>query len=492
MTGNERRKKNRRNKEELRRKNKRDLKVGFADDMSRVYDLDNLYYAYKRCRRNVKWKGTVQKYSYDYAENLIKASDMLKSGELISFGFQSFTLNERGVEREILSNIIDERVPQCCLCEFALIPVVYRSIVYSNGASVKGKGITYSEDLMKKNLKDMYKRTDGNKFYMVLIDIKSYFKTINRKNVEGIIDNLFEDKQVVETFRFFCEEFEPHFPDGVGMGLGSQVSQISGIIALNGPDHYAIEVMGYGNMQRYMDDIAIPVTTEEEGLKVLDVLEERIKKDGLTLNRRKCKVVPVSEPFIWLKKHFFIDKKGNVKAIPVNETFKRERRRLRTAKSFTEEGKYTLKQFNDQFRSWYGQTRRYDCKDKLYQMERYFEKIFFDLWEEEKCVDVRKLKKYINAHPKTYIFTVGNKYMVFGKNAISLSEKLGIKTRTLNNGTNLLSMRDTKTHRSRIRIALQEMKVRFEFIKYQKYEVQREVSFNLKTKETTVRFLEEV
>lgn len=262
MTGNEKRKKKRYARRVRKRQKKRDEQVGEYDDIERVIHPDALFDAFHACEKGVAWKASTQKCHYNLLFEISGSYESLSLRKSIQKGFYCFNLMERGKLRDIASVHISERYVQRSLCDNALAPVCTRSILYSNCASIRGAGLKRSEEVLIKQLRRYY-RKHGNNGYIVLFDAKSYFDSIPHENIIADIANLFYDPDIIRLYQEFMGAFDSIHPEcqkGRGLGLGSQTSQISGVMAANPVDHFLAEIfsLGYGN-GRFMDDSSVIV-----------------------------------------------------------------------------------------------------------------------------------------------------------------------------------------------------------------------------------------
>ena len=66
-----------------------------VDDFDKVFTFKHLYVSYKRCRRNVTWKSSVQKYCLFASLNVYTTLKKLRNGKYKSPGFFEFDLFER-------------------------------------------------------------------------------------------------------------------------------------------------------------------------------------------------------------------------------------------------------------------------------------------------------------------------------------------------------------------------------------------------------------
>ena len=82
------------------------------DDYDAVFSFAHLYQAYRKCRQNVAWKASVQKYIATAPLSVYQTYRRLMAGTYKSPGFFEFDVFERGKKRHIRSTIIGERVVQ--------------------------------------------------------------------------------------------------------------------------------------------------------------------------------------------------------------------------------------------------------------------------------------------------------------------------------------------------------------------------------------------
>lgn len=129
------------------------------DDFNKVFTYEHLYDAYKKCILGVRWKASVQKYILNASMNIAITKKELLDGNLVIKNTYEFYLYERGKKRHIRSVGIKERVVQRCLCDYSLVPMLTRTFIYDNGASMVGKGVGFSRKRLKKHLYSFMKKT---------------------------------------------------------------------------------------------------------------------------------------------------------------------------------------------------------------------------------------------------------------------------------------------------------------------------------------------
>ena len=169
------RRQKRRKRRESSRELGREIQIGKYDNFDQVTDLDHLYAGMKRCARGVRWKHSVQAYLYDGILNIRELRITLLNQEDVRKGFVFFVIYERGKLRRIYSVHISERVPQRVLCDYVIVPVIERSIISDNCASMKGKGEMHAENALSIDLHEFFLKYSDNHGYILFLDVHNYF-----------------------------------------------------------------------------------------------------------------------------------------------------------------------------------------------------------------------------------------------------------------------------------------------------------------------------
>ena len=98
-------------------------------EFEQVFTFRHLWDSYKKCRKGVGWKPSIQIFNQNMGMNIYKLYKELHSGTFKSDGFYEFTIKERGKERHIRSVNIRERIVQRCLCDYCLVPALSKSLI---------------------------------------------------------------------------------------------------------------------------------------------------------------------------------------------------------------------------------------------------------------------------------------------------------------------------------------------------------------------------
>lgn len=318
------------------------------DDFNKVFTFENLYKSYKECIKGVTWKPSVQRFIADDITNLIKLERKLQNGAFKSKGFYEFDIIERGKPRHIRSVDIEERVAQRCLCDYCLVPVLSRSLTYDNGASIKGKGQHFAIRRVKRHMKEYHNRfgTDG---YALTMDFKGYFDSIPHWLVYQIVDDTFTDERLKALIHHFVDAF-----GDIGLGLGSQISQILAVTVPNSLDHYVKEQLKARWYGRYNDDMWFICKTKEQAKEIAESVTAYAETLGLTIHPNKIKINHLQSGFKLMKIKFILKPTGYVVMLPDKKKVVRQRRKLKKIKHKVDCGALAN---HDGFLSWQG----WDC-----------------------------------------------------------------------------------------------------------------------------------
>lgn len=262
-----------------------------CDNFETVFSYSNLYQSYRRSRRNVAWKGSVQKYITQAPLNVLNTHKLLMSGKYRSKGFFEFDILERGKPRHIKSVTIGERVVQRCLCDYALVPVISRTFIYDNGASMKDKGYSFAIRRLTQHLHEHY-RKHGQDGYVLLFDFSKFFDHVNHALIKSILYKEFSDERLLALTEHFVDAF-----GDVGLGLGSQISQVLALASANRLDHVIKEVLRIRGYGRYMDDGYLIHHSKAYLRHCLNVIKAICDELGIVLNVKKTHIVKLSHGF---------------------------------------------------------------------------------------------------------------------------------------------------------------------------------------------------
>lgn len=369
MTSEERREA-RYQRRKARRAEKKAAQCAMCDNFDWVFSYEHLYHSYKMCRRNVAWKASVQKYMTQAPLNVLQTYTRLMNGKFKTTGFFEFDIMERGKKRHIRSVTISERVVQRCLCDYAPVPVLCRTFVYDNGASMKNKGYTFASKRLTQHLHEHY-RKHGQDGYILLFDFSKFFDRVSHKLVKGILHKEFSDERLLALTEHFIDAF-----GSIGMGLGSQISQILALASANRLDHYIKEVCGIRGYGRYMDDGYLIHPDKAYLQKCLEGIKAICDELEITLNTKKTQIVKLSHGFTYLKVHYYLLPSGKVVKKIYRRSVTKMRHKLKSFQQKVADGIMTYKDVYQSWQSWRAYAANFNAYRTIQRMGDLYNQLF--------------------------------------------------------------------------------------------------------------------
>lgn len=361
----------RRARRERDRAKMRDEKVGQYDDYERVIGSNSLIKSAILSRHGVAWKASVQRYMMSLFRNVWETREKLKKGMSVVQGFICFTIYERGKKRFIRSVHIKERVVQRSLCDNALVPVLSRSLVYDNGASIRGKGIHFAMGRCRCHLQRYYRQNGkSNRGYILLTDFSGYFDNIQHEPIKAMLVKAFKDRRIRWLIWTFVKSFGEK-----SLGIGSQVSQILAVSYANPIDHYTREMLGLTLSGRYMDDAYYIHASRDYLQECLPKIKTKCDELGIILNQRKTQIIPL-ERFTFLKVRYYLTSTGKVVMKPCRKSVVRMRRKLKAFCGLVENGIMNIRDVQTAYESWRGYQKHLNIHKTVETMDAVYYKLF--------------------------------------------------------------------------------------------------------------------
>lgn len=369
--------------------------------INKISNANVLMDSFYKSKKNCSWKNSVQQYEVNLLKNLRKTQLELRNRTYKQDDFYCFFLNERGKERYIRSISFYDRVIQRSLCDI-LEPMVRPYLIYDNGASVRGKGIEFARKRIENHLHKYYRKY-GSVGYALVIDFSKFYDNIQHKPLMEMYNKIIEDEDILNLIDHMVNSFSIDVSDtdiketdlidtleyikmnnpklgeryiNKSLGIGSQISQISGIYYPTRMDNYCKIVKGIKYYGRYMDDTYILSNSKEELKKLLEDIKNICDKLGIFINTKKTQIFRIDKGFTFLKIKYRLTETGHLVRIPVQSNFVRERRKLKSFKKFVDNKQMTYEEVEEQYKSWRGNIKKYDCHRTLLNMDKLFYELF--------------------------------------------------------------------------------------------------------------------
>jgi len=357
-----------------RRKAKRQEKIKKLNEQygnfDEIFSLDNMVDAFYQCKKSVSWKESTQKYEKNLLKNVYNSQQDVYNGISVSRGFHYFDLRERGKERHIRSVHISERVVQKAVNRSCLLPILSRSLIYDNGASLKGKGVDFANRKLVEHLCQFY-RHHGRDGYILLIDFSKYFDNIEHQPIFDDLSRKILDERIINITKQFVVPFGEK-----SLGLGSETSQILAINYPNYIDHYIKEklrIHGYG---RYMDDSYLIHESKEYLEYCLEEIIKLCEEVGIKVNRNKTQIVKLTHQFTFLKTKYNITENGKIIKRVSRCAVTRMRRKMKKFVKFYDAGLMSLQDIEQSYQSYRGYLGKKDSYNTLKSIDKLYHDLF--------------------------------------------------------------------------------------------------------------------
>jgi hypothetical protein len=171
--------------------------------------------------------------------------------------------------------------------------------------------------------------------------------------------------------------FVAPFGDGISLGLGSQVSQISAIFYASPIDHHVKEKLRIKYYGRYMDDMYLIHPSKKYLLECLEDIKSICAGLGITINLRKTRITKIKDGVHFLKGIYTLNEKGKIirRADPLSR--KRMRRKLKKFTRLLAMGRMSVYDIYTAYQSWRGNyLKRFDAYHTVRRMDRIYSSLF--------------------------------------------------------------------------------------------------------------------
>lgn len=386
------------------------------DYKSVICDLNNIYECYLKSIKGSKWKETTQKYMMNYLDNIIDLQEELLKETYKPDKEECFILNERGKTRHITSLTPRDRIVRHLICDYVLMPLIKKKVIYDNGASIEKRGLSHARKRFEAHIHKAYMRYGTNELYCLFGDFSKFYdnvkhdvainqllELVNRDPyVEWLLTVLFKNFEIDvsnkdysnEIFnRLEYEKVPKKFLNGSkfmkkSINIGDQISQLIGVYYPNKLDTYVKYVLGIKYYGRYMDDFYVISDSKEELNYVLTKIRSILKELGIYLNNKKTRIVKLNRTNKYLQIKYTLLESGKLVRRINPKRLKSFRHRLKQMSKNTSID-YVDKELS--FKSWMCNFYKIMSKEQRMRIIELYERLFNSTILFKKCSSKYKL-----------------------------------------------------------------------------------------------------
>lgn len=336
-----------------------------------VFGYDTMFKCGRACCNGVRWKHSTQRYEAHLFSGTAKRRRQLLNGTWKPGKYVRFTVTERGKTRPIDAPHINDRQVHKAICRNAIFPLYTPSMIYDNGASLPGKGLHFALRRLKEQLRWHYRRY-GQAGAVFLLDFHHFFPSAPHAAIYDRHRQLIPDAGIREV----ADTIVASVPGGKGMPLGVEPSQVEMVALPSAIDNFIKCQLGIHCAGHYMDDYYIILPDQEELERVAEEVIRRAEAMGLTVNRAKCRIVPLTKPFRFCKAKFTLTETGAVKVNGAKASMKRARRKLKAFRQKVTAGEMTLADVDVFMQSQIAYFENYDDHGRILKLRRLHYSLF--------------------------------------------------------------------------------------------------------------------
>jgi len=302
-----------------------------------------------------------------------------------------------------------DRVVRHCLCDKVLTPALEPYLIHNNGASRKGKGVSFAREQFEKDLHNFYLEHGHNNGYVGFVDFSKFYDNIPHKGIMESIEPLIDPfsawllREIVSTFRIdvsymsdeeyaecmekkfnsvrYYEEVSREMRTGEkfmekSVDIGDQTSQDIGVFYPTRIDNYVTVVRGFRKYVRYMDDIAMIHEDRDYIRETIEGIKKEASEMGMFINDKKTRIVRMSDTFTYLQVRYFVTSTGKVVKRINPRSLTRERRRLKAYKRLISKGEMTYDRVEQAYKSWMGAFTKIMSKKQIKHIKELYKELY--------------------------------------------------------------------------------------------------------------------
>lgn len=218
----------------------------------RICDPENLYRAYADAKRGKRYTPESLHFARQAERAIATMRAALWSGAWQPGEPRRFTIWEPK-RREIVAPPFADRIVHHAIVQI-IEPLFERRFICDSYACRVGKG-THAAVARVQSCLRRAKRRWGDRIYVVKVDVRKYFASINHDIAISAIERVTDDPWLIDLFARILRGYG--FDQGTGIPVGALTSQLLANVVLDILDHRVKDLWGEPYYVRYMDDAVL-------------------------------------------------------------------------------------------------------------------------------------------------------------------------------------------------------------------------------------------
>lgn len=268
------------------------------DLYEKIYSIENLKQAHRNARKDKAFYKEVRDVDKNLDNRIQQIHELLKSRSYEVSNYSCSVLRDKGKVRELMKlPYFPDRIVQWAIM-LQLEDVFMKTFCTHSCASVKGRGIHRASSLVRR-----YLRNEDEAKYCLKMDIRKFYPNIDHHTLKDLLRRKIKDPDVLEIL----DRIIGSVGSGVGVPIGSYLSQYLANFYLTYFDHWVKEDLKLKYVVRYMDDIVIFHHSKEYLHEVRKQIESYLAENLKLTLKENWQVFPVQDrgvDFVGYR-HFF-------------------------------------------------------------------------------------------------------------------------------------------------------------------------------------------
>lgn len=185
--------------------------------------------------------------------------------------------------REISAPSFQDRIVQHAIYN-VIQPLFDKTFIDQSFACRQGKGTHLASNYVQSSLQKVPRNS-----YVLQLDIRKYYASIDRAILKSLIERKIKDKQLIRLIMLFAVTDSP-----TGTPIGNLLSQLFGLIYMNPIDHFIKRVLKVKCYARYVDDFVLIGLTRQQAVDYKTLIIKFLK-ENLELSLSKSSIYRVTK-----------------------------------------------------------------------------------------------------------------------------------------------------------------------------------------------------